>query len=557
MKKVKLLVTLSAVTVLLASLLAGCSKKADESQPSSSIAATAAATAAVGDAVTPAPATDDSLKEHLDISVSWWGIGVAFEKHDEIIQKLEKDFNITLKAMDIGWDNYKEKSQVWAAAGELPDIITHSLVNDNPATYNEWVKQDLIHALPQDLSKYPNVEKVAKATDVQGLYRDGKLYAIPRLTYPNTDMWAVDRAIYVRKDWMDKLGIKDPQNFAEFNAMLKAFVEKDPDGNNKKDTAGIVMNTMGYFNSVFVPTFPQFGNKSWLKEDGKWIPFYASKQMDAVVVQARQLYAEGGLDQDFAVEKSGEGNQKFYQSKAGAFALNVNAVQGSTGVKAEWEKGNPGQNFYDHVKLIHLWPAADSNVYRHTTTSFWSETMINADVNDAKLDRILKLYDWLLSPAGKEMFDFGIEGKDYTKDGDKITVTREKDEKGQLIDLKKKYPSMDTISQLAMWRNASSLEDSDANKAAFGEENVKFIQDELNWQMTNAKAIPTEFTIATLSTPAKDKLSAITFDDDFVRVILSKEDPVKMWHDILKSYDSKGLQAAITEVTAEMAKQGK
>ncbi|CAK4863446.1 unnamed protein product [Aphanomyces euteiches] len=552
MKKVKLLVTLSVVSVLLASLLAGCSKKADESQPSASVAATAAATAAAGDASTPAPAVKDDFKEHMDISVSWWGIGTAFEKHDEIIQKLEKDFNITLKPMDIGWDNYKEKSQVWAAAGELPDIITHSLVNDNPATYNEWVKQDLIHALPQDLSKYPNVEKIAKAQDVQGLYRDGKLYAIPRLTYPNTDMWAVDRAIYVRKDWMEKLGIKDPQNMDEFNAMLKQFVEKDPDGNNKKDTAGIVMNTMGYYNSIFVPTFPQFGNKSWLKEDGKWIPFYASKQMDAVVVQARKLYAEGGLDQDFAVEKSGEAVSKFYTNKAGVLAFNV-----QTGVITEWEKNNPGQKFFDHVKVMHLWPAADGNIYRHTTTSFWSESMINADVKDAKLDRILSLYDWLLSPAGKEMFDFGIEGKDYTKVGDKITVTREKDEKGQFIDLKKEYPSMDVISQLAQWRNASMLEDSEANNAAFGAENMKFIRGEIDWQMSNAKAIPTEFTIATMSTPAKDKLSAITFDDDFVRLILSKEDPVKMWHDILKSYDSKGLQQAITEVTAEMAKQGK
>jgi putative aldouronate transport system substrate-binding protein len=56
---------------------------------------------------------------------------------------------------------------------------------------------------------------------------------------------------------------------------------------------------------------------------------------------------------------------------------------------------------------------------------------------------------------------------------------------------------------------------------------------------------------------AKDKLSTINFDDDFTRVILSNDDPVKMWKDTLKSYDSKGLQQAITEVTAEMAKLGK
>jgi len=279
--------------------------------------------------------------------------------------------------------------------------------------------------------------------------------------------------------------------------------------------------------------------------------------MDAVVVEARKLYADGGLDQDFAVEKSGEGNQKFYQNKAGAFAFNTPSINGTAGIQAEWEKNNPGQKFFDHVKIIHLWPAADGNIYRHTTTSYWSESMINADVDDKKLDRILSLYDWLLSPAGKEFFDYGIEGVDYTKSGDAITITREKDDNGLYIDIKKKYPSIDTISNLAAWRNASLLENNNANIAAFGEQNMKFIQDELDWQLKNAKAIPTEFSIETLSTPAKDKLSAITFDDDFIRLILSKEDPIKLWHETLKSYDNKGLQQAITEVTAVMAKQGK
>jgi putative aldouronate transport system substrate-binding protein len=193
-----------------------------------------------------------------------------------------------------------------------------------------------------------------------------------------------------------------------------------------------------------------------------------------------------------------------------------------------WEKNNPGQNFFDHVKLIHLWPDANGTVYHQVNSPWWSETMINADVNDKKMDRILRIYDWLLSPQGKELFDYGIAGKDFTKDGDKYTVTREKDASGQYIDLKKEYPSMDIISQMAFWRNASVIEDSAANKAAFGEASVKFIQDDLKWQLTNTKPIPTAFEIFTMSTPAKDKLSTINFDDDLTKVILGKDDPVKM-----------------------------
>ncbi|WP_169086592.1 extracellular solute-binding protein [Paenibacillus sp. PL91] len=546
MKRMKLFASIGISAVLIATMLSGCGSDNSSGNATNAPAAEGS--------------SDNPYAEHMDISLSWWGVGVGFQPHDEVMQKIEKDFNVTLKAVDIGWDNYKEKSQVWAAAGQLPDIITHSITSDTPAVYNEWVNQGLIHALPDDMSSYPNLKKVFEIDGVEGIRRDGKLYAIPRMTFPTDDMWAVwavDGAVFVRKDWMEKLGVSDPENFDQFKEMLKAFVSQDPDGNKKDDTTGIVMNTFGYFKNVFAATFPEFGNKGWLKEDGKWIPFYASSKMDEVLRQARALYEEKGLDPDFAVAKAGESNQKFYQNKAGALAFTTNSIYGASGVKAEWEKNNPGEKFFDHVKIMHPWADANGVKYRNVNSAWWSESMINADVDDKKLDRILRIYDWLLSPEGKELFDYGIEGKDFTKDSaGKVTITRPKDG-DQFIDLKKYYPSMDIISQLAAWRNAAVLEDNEANRAAFGDESVQFVQDELKWMKDNTEPIPTAFEIATMSTPAKDKLSAIKFDDDFTRVILSNDDPVKMWKEVLKGYDSKGLQQAIDEVTAEMAKFNK
>ncbi|MFB9274651.1 hypothetical protein [Cohnella cellulosilytica] len=551
MKRTKFLALIGLSAALFLSILSGCSGGA-KSGGNAASSPSAAGSSASGPA--------DPLAEHMDISVSWWGIGVGFEPRDEVLQKLENDFNVTFKPVDIGWDNYKEKSQVWAAAGQLPDIITHSITSDTPAIYNEWVSQQLIHALPDDMSAYPNLSKVFEIEGVESIRRDGKLYAIPRMTFPTDRMWAVwavDGAVYVRKDWMEKLGIEDPQSFDEFKAMLKAFVEQDPDGNSKNDTQGIVMNTFGYFKNVFSATFPEFGNKGWLKEDGKWIPFYASSKMDEVLRQARALYKEKALDPDFAVAKAGERNQQFYQNKAGALALTTNGVFGASGVKAEWEKNNPGLNFYDHVKILHPWADENGVKYRNVNSPWWSESMINAEVDDKKLDRILRIYDWLLSSEGKELFDYGIEGKDYTKNADgTYTITRPMDG-DQFIDLKKYYPSMDIISQLAAWRNAAILEDNEANRAAFGDDSVEFVKNELKWMEDNTQPIPTAFEIYTMSTPAKDKLSTINFDDDFTRVILGNDDPVEMWKTVLKGYESKGLNQAIEEVTAEMAKFNK
>lgn len=561
----------AAALVAVLSLLTGCGansnqQSSDDSKENTAVNAGSTNNAATSDnagattddaAATNSATQEDPFKDHMDISVSWWGIGAAFQPHDAVLQEIEKKFNITFKAVDVGWDNWNQKSQVWAASGQLPDIITNDLASGyNAAGYSDWINQKLIRPLPDDLSQYPNVEKLAQLPDVQtGIAREGKLYAFPRLTYPNNDMWALDRGIYVRKDWMEKLGIQDPKSFDEFAAMLKAFEEKDPDGNGKKDTVGLVSNNMNFFTVSLMPLLPQLGNNGWLKEDGKWMPFYASKQMDTVVTAARKLYAEGGMDKDFAVEKAGEANQKFYQGKAGAFAGGINGIAPT---KAEWEKANPGKNFYDAVKPLHLWPSADGNTYRFTTLTWWSESYFNANVDDKKMDRILRLYDWLISPESKELFSYGIEGKDYTKSGDTITITRPKDEKtGKYQDIKAMYPSIDVISQLAIWANANLYDDSEANRINLGQDTMDFLKNEMDWQMTNAQAIPTEFKIATMSTPAKDKLSSINFNDDLTKIILSKEDPVKMWHDIVKGYESKGLSAAETEVTDIMAKDGK
>lgn len=61
-----------------------------------------------------------------------------------------------------------------------------------------------------------------------------------------------------------------------------------------------------------------------------------------------------------------------------------------------------------------------------------------------------------------------------------------------------------------------------------------------------------------MSTPAKDKLGSFYSgaQDDLIKVILGKDDPVKMWQDAIKSYDAKGLPDAIAEVNAKVKELG-
>ncbi|WP_409343046.1 hypothetical protein [Paenibacillus sp. MBLB4367] len=73
--------------------------------------------------------------------------------------------------------------------------------------------------------------------------------------------------------------------------------------------------------------------------------------------------------------------------------------------------------------------------------------------------------------------------------------------------------------------------------------------------MDNVKPTPINWDISAMQTPAKDKLSAIKAYEDLIKVALGKDDAVKMWQDIVKGYDSKGLQDAIKEDNEQLAKK--
>lgn len=70
---------------------------------------------------------------------------------------------------------------------------------------------------------------------------DGKMMAVPSVTAEDFSM------LWIRQDWLDRLGLKPPKTVDDLEAIAKAFVENDPDGNSKRDTIGLASST-GLYN---------------------------------------------------------------------------------------------------------------------------------------------------------------------------------------------------------------------------------------------------------------------------------------------------------------------
>lgn len=543
MKRIKVSTAITLAFLLAVSILAGCGANNDKGT-----ASPASSQGASGES--PAASSEQPVSEApANLKVSFMGIQDGFNaanaKDDTIFNDMEKKLNVKIEPVQVTWNDWQEKAKVWAASGQLPDIFANALATDNAGLYSTWAKQGIIKPLPDDLSDYPNLQRVMSLPSVQPLKVDGKFYMIPRMTYNDSSDWIMDRPIYYRKDWAAEAGYTtEPQSFAEFEAMVKAVMKKHP------NAAGVERKQKDLLWTVFLGSFPQMTNpKSWVNEDGKWIPAYASPQMNEGLQQLRKLYQDGLLDKDFAIQNDGDGLVKFLNGQA---FVTFGGDFGQANVDAF--KSANGKSPADAVGIMNIWPAADGKRYSFVETPYWSETYFSNKMDDATFKKALQLMDYLNSEEFSGLAKNGILDVDYKVDGDKsVSLLKEGESLGT------KYPRMSALAVLGNWLGAYRLSGKtvlpgDPDAAAMEQLYIatynKFKQEDT--------PTPINFDVMLMSTPAKAKFGAIisTLGDELTKVIMGNDDPVQMWQSTLKEFDKKGLQDVINEVNAKVKEQG-
>ncbi len=536
---------MSAMLVSGVAACGGSTEKTGDTQTSVSAVSSVSAESSTG-----AAATD--VSEKMDITVALWGIDEALANadNDQFLQAMYKKLNITLKPRQITWDDYTQKAQIWSASGDMPDIMSIDAVGTT--YYRNWINQGVIKPLPEDLSKYPTLKEYMNKPDIQALkQQDGKIYTVPRSLYDSLDYCAHDRVVLYRWDLAQKAGIiKEPQTWDEFNAMLKAIVEKDPEG---KKISGLTANNIkqisGFFWLYSNPAATSDGSGSdykWIKKDGKYVPAVLTTDLALPSLQnMRTMYEQRMIDRDIANMKGTQSYDKFVSGTSAALLLvgygNVNSQ-----VNERWKKLHPDVPLFDAVKKADYFPSTDGNRYHCTFKTYWSESYFSNKMDDKKMDRIMMLYDYMLQPETKEFYRYGVKDVDYKKDGDKITkITNQ-------ADLDKKQPSSANFQCLVEFDNAYQYDPNNSTMdPAVHEAAIK----DLEHARQVTKQPDYEVKLTDISTPTKDKFSVL--DYEFMLKIMAGKDPVeKMWADVLKEYEAKGLSKMIEEVNAKAKEMG-
>ncbi|MCD1259901.1 extracellular solute-binding protein [Paenibacillus athensensis] len=171
---------------------------------------------------------------------------------------------------NILWTGDTKEYPKWIQAGLVQDI-TPSLQKYGKEILNYYSKNTMFyHWSPQD---------------------GGKIYRLPGDVPEAGSMTTL-----LRKDWLDKLGLKPPKTLDEYIEVLRAFTNKDPDGNGKKDTYGFTGDN--YYRSL-IPFFYAYGvdPDNFMKMPDGSVKFGSTLPQVKTVLQILQgLYKEGVID---------------------------------------------------------------------------------------------------------------------------------------------------------------------------------------------------------------------------------------------------------------------
>jgi putative aldouronate transport system substrate-binding protein len=124
-----------------------------------------------------------------------------------------------------GSTGYTDKLNIRMASGNYPDAAMMQDANKIKQFARDEILTDLTPYF-KDQAKYPNISKYLPESAVLPITDGGKIWA-----FPANRADAFHQVVYIRKDWLEKLNMKVPKTLEEYHQVLKAFTEKDPDGN--------------------------------------------------------------------------------------------------------------------------------------------------------------------------------------------------------------------------------------------------------------------------------------------------------------------------------------
>ncbi|GAB6988574.1 type 2 periplasmic-binding domain-containing protein [Paenibacillus pini] len=408
--------TLACSLVLISTIFTGCSSSKEETTSDS------------GKVTSDTSKNENAYKDKYDPPVTLttvWGVDPELKfKNEETIEnnvatKWAKDtLGVDIKSLWSVTDTnnaFATKLRLAMSSGqEMPDVVTigdanlaQDLINsgmfqDAGALFDKYASEEWKKAMAQD----PNVWNPYTV--------DGKRMGIPVLDYAYNH----DYLLWIRQDWLDKLGLATPKTMDELETIMDAFKNKNPDGLKPDEVIPLsigfktTMNTwMGDPSWVFgaYGTIPQQWNKS---ADGKLEYGSINPAMKQGLQKLTEWFNKGYIPKEAALWDENKTSEPAVAGKAGILP------------GPYWMSGWPLVDTVKNVKTAVWKPIAlptgpDGKAGRHGTLFTNGVTLIKKDIEhpEALFTYQNYMFKNLANSQPGGVFDNGLfKGYDYDMD---------------------------------------------------------------------------------------------------------------------------------------------
>lgn len=213
---------------------------------------------------------------------------------------LEEEYGIIVEyAFRVDGSQYATKLNAQIAAGNIPDVIKAT----SPIMLQQLMDSELIADLTDVYDKYATPFTKEQMASDGGLALNaskygGRLMSIPEFVDPRPNV------MYMRKDWLDNLGLTEPKTFDDLLKVADAFTNQDPDDDGKDDTIGFafcnsIFSAAGDMAAIF-NSFRAYPNQWYTNSDGEVVYGSVQPEMKEALTVLADLYAKGQIDKEFA-----------------------------------------------------------------------------------------------------------------------------------------------------------------------------------------------------------------------------------------------------------------
>lgn len=255
-------------------------------------------------------------------------------------------------------ERYSELVNILVKDQNLPDIM---VVTDREIL-KELVENDLVEDLTEVFEKCTS----SRIKEMYESYGDtllnsgkfnGRLMAVPETVIDHGP-----NLLWLRKDWMEELGLEEPETLEDAFEIIDAFVQNRMGTEDGETPVGLACDTnlVGTTSSSYSvdPVFDSFGAnpQRWISQDGEIVYGSLTEETKEALDYLHKLYDRRILDRNFALRAPNNLRDLVVNGKCGAF------------FGLWWTPNNPLMESYEKNseadwEPYYLQELADKNVY--------------------------------------------------------------------------------------------------------------------------------------------------------------------------------------------------